>query len=678
LAIIHSIQSTARSYNSSDAKKEFQLNPQGHLKPAHKLDLARWHSTGTKNHFQEANIDSSSHPDWLKSIHHDGSSNYLSELYPKLGERVYIRLRVMRNAPILRVYLRHFPDGEQAFIAMQPIDQHHPGQWWECKLEIKQPVVHYRFVLECTEGIWWYSAAGPSLYDPLDFTDFQILADYQPPVWVHNSVFYQIFPDRFANGDATNDPQPQEFEIRGFRPKTFSWGEPPAPDTPFPMVFYGGDLQGIQQRLDYLDSLGINALYLNPIFTAHSNHKYDVIDYDHVDPHFGGDQALINLRNALSQRNMRYILDVVPNHCGYWHPWFQHARQHPDSVEAGFFTFDHHPDHYASWLGVWSLPKLNYSSPELRRRIYQGSEAVFRRWLRHPYAADGWRVDVANMLGRQGPIQMGSTIAREIRTAVKESQPEAYLIGENFFDATSQLQGDQWDGVMNYAGLTMPLWHWLRGYQQGAWGLKGTISGQGPWPTAALEASLRHHLAVIPWAIALQQLNLLGSHDTSRIRSIVGGNPALHQLAAVIQFTFPGVPCVYYGDEIGLEDDPVLASRGCMPWNGEYWDQATNEFYRSLIQLRRTSPALQAGGFQVLSAQEDLFVYQREAGDERLLVAALRGQHPHPAAPLAVAHGGIPDGSRFREYFSGAEAEVRGDELLIPEQQPGAAIWIQV
>lgn len=623
-------------------------------------------------------INSSPPPEWLNSVHHDGSRNYLSELYPAMGEKVHVRLRVTADAPVLRIYLRYYPDGEQAFIAMQPVEKIHQVQWWECILEIRQPVVHYRFTLECSQGIWWYSAAGPSIYDPLDMTDFQIIADYEPPAWVHQSVFYQIFPDRFANGEPANDPQPHEFNFRGHGPRTFPWGEVPSQETPFPMVFYGGDLAGIQQQLDYLESLGINGLYLNPIFTAHSNHKYDVIDYEHVDPHFGGDQALVDLRNALSQRNMRYILDVVPNHCGYWHPWFQYARKHPDSLEAGFFTFDHHPDRYTSWLGVWSLPKFNYSSTELRRRIYQGEEAVFRRWLRSPFAADGWRVDVANMLGRQGPIQLSSTVAREIRQAVKESCSEAYLIGENFFDATSQLQGDQWDGVMNYAGLTMPVWHWLRGYHQGAWGLQGTITSHGPWPTAALEASLCSHLATIPWAVALQQFNLLGSHDTSRIRSIVGGNPALHRLAAVIQFTYPGVPCIYYGDEIGLEDDPALDSRGCMPWNPQDWDQAILDFYRSLIQLRRSSGALQTGGFQVIATQEDFFAYQREWPGERILITAYRGQGPRPPSALAIAHGGISDGTHFREYFSGAEAEVHQGYLQLPEQQQGAAVWTQV
>ena len=236
--------------------------------------------------------------------------------------------------------------------------------------------------------------------------------------------------------------------------------------------FYGGDLPGITGKLDYLagtssssgPGLGVNALYLNPVFTAYSNHRYDVADYDNVDPHLGGNAALAELRRGLTDRGMRYMLDIVPNHCGFMHPWFRAAQADPAAATAEFFTFRHHPDDYECWLGVRSLPKLNYRSPRLREAIYAGPDAVFRRWLRPPYAADGWRVDVANMLGRHGVDQLGAEVARGIRQAVKAENPDAYLLGENFFDATAQLQGDGWDASMNYAGFTMPLWYWLRGF----------------------------------------------------------------------------------------------------------------------------------------------------------------------------------------------------------------------
>lgn len=616
-------------------------------------------------------------PGWLRSIHHDGSEAFVSNPHPRLGEKIHLKLRCAQNAPVSRVYIRTSPDGEQAFRRMEPAGQSSPVQWWQTSLTVRQPTLHYRFLIQSTQGVWWFTAAGISAFDPLDNTDFQILADAAPMEWLTQSVFYQIFPDRFANGEQGNDPRPEEFEYRGYQPKTYDWEAQPDPEQPFSLIYYGGDLQGITQRLDYLQSLGVTALYLNPIFSAHSNHKYDVIDYENVDPHFGGNAALIELRQALTARGMRYILDIVPNHCGYWHPWFQTARSDRGSLEADFFTFTQHPDEYVSWLGVWSLPKLNYSSFELRRRIYMGQEAVFRRWLRPPFQADGWRIDVANMLGRQGATQISADVGREIRKAVKETHPDAYLLGENFFDASAQLQGDQWDGVMNYAGFTLPLWHWLRGYQQGAWGLRETIRDEGVWPTPSLEESWRIHRAALPYTILLQQFNILDSHDTQRIRSITSGNDALHRLAAMLQFTYPGVPCLYYGDEIGMQEHPNLAQRGCMVWDETSWDQSLLGFYRDLISLRKQSAALQRGGFQMLSIEEDFFAFQREASSGQVVVTAQRSLEPREARRLPVDHGGIADGTHFFEAFSGQETVVENGSLQLPEHPQGAFIWVQ-
>lgn len=616
-------------------------------------------------------------PDWLRTIHHDGSEKYVSALYPRLGESVRLRLRVSPVAPVRRVLLRAFPDGEQSFVAMRKAVREPAAQWWEVDLTIDEPVFHYRFIVDSDDGLWHYSAGGPSSFTPLDATDFRILADYNAPDWLESAVFYQIFPDRFANGDRANDPRPDEYEYRGQRPKTYPWETPPDPNHFFPLVFYGGDLEGIEARLDHLVDLGVTAIYLNPIFRALSNHKYDVADYDRVDPHFGGDEALASLRRALSARGMRYILDIVPNHCGYWHPWFQNALADPAAAEAEFFTFRRHPDDYATWLGVWTLPKLNYRSLELRRRIYEGQDAVFRRWLRPPFSADGWRVDVANMLGRQGSTQIGLEISRGIRRAVKDTRPDAYLIGENFFDATAQLQGDQWDGVMNYGGFTHPLWYWLSGFNQGAHGFAEPLSAPH-WPTEGMVETWRSRLAVMPWAIARQQYNILDSHDTPRVRSVVGRNDTLHRLALSLLMTFPGVPGLYYGDEIGMVDDTQLGARGCMIWDESRWDRSLYAFHKMLVQLRRRSPALQRGGFQVLLVEAETVAYQRESIDDRLIVIAHRAEAPRPAAPMAVAHGGIADGTRFVDLASGAELTVRDGALLLPALPQGAAIWQQL
>ncbi|MCO5207708.1 MAG: alpha-amylase family glycosyl hydrolase, partial [Anaerolineae bacterium] len=323
-----------------------------------------------------------------------------------------------------------------------------------------------------------------------------------------------------------------------------------------------------------------------------------------------------------------------------------------------------------------SLPKLNYESLELRRRIYGNDDAVFRKWLKAPFSADGWRIDVANMLGRQGAVQLGVQIARDIRSAVKTARPDAYLLGENFYDAAPQLQGDQWDAVMNYYGFTHPLWFWLSHYERASYKLNGKILSDGPSTTTAMTTSWLARLASYPWQIALQQFNLLGSHDTPRIRSVVGENDALHRLATVLLFTFPGVPSVYYGDEIGLTDDDYLRSRGCMNWDEATWDGDLFAFHQQLITFRRRSKALQFGSFQLLHVDEDCVAFQREWERERVLVVANRGTESAEAIP--VAHGGIPDNTVFRDFVGGQEATMSNGQLILPATGQGATLWQQI
>lgn len=436
---------------------------------------------------------------WLNTIHHDGSEKYVSNLTPRLNETVKIYLRLAAAAPVREIYLRTVPDGEQAFIPMTPAQKVPPVQWWVADLFINEPCVNYRFLVVAEDGAWFFSAAGVTNYDPLDATDFRILADYSSPGWLQDTVFYQIFPDNFANGDPSLNPAPETFEYAGHRPQTYPWAEPLPPGAPYSQSYYGGDLPGIGQRLDYLEKLGVNALYLNPIFTAYSCHRYDVVSYDEVDPILGGNEALIVLRQALQTRNMRYILDIVPNHCGMAHPWFLAAQAARTAPEFEFFTFTHYPDEYISWGPYRSLVKLDFRSAELRRRLYRDPGSPFQRWLQPPYSANGWRVDVGNMLGRQGASQLNGEVIREIRTAVKAARPEAYLLGENFHDASAQLQGDQWDGVMNYSGFSSPLLSWLAGFARTALDFRGIITSPRPFLTSALAATWQSRLAAIPW-----------------------------------------------------------------------------------------------------------------------------------------------------------------------------------
>lgn len=618
-------------------------------------------------------------PDYIPSIHHDGSARYVRlQGEAKIGDTVTIRLRADARAPVERVLLRLCPDGEQQFIEMHSEETRSQDacQWWSTGLRLSMPITGYRFLIFTKDGAWWYTGSGAQRGLPTDASDFRLLAGYQAPTWVRSSVFYQIFPDRFADGDPASNVRDGEFEYRGLRSTARRWGEPPNPNGYQAMVeFYGGDLPGIQQRLDTIAELGANALYLNPIFSAYSNHRYDVIDYENVDPHLGGNAALAGLRQALAERGMHYILDIVPNHCGFMHPWFQAAQKDLKVPSAEFFTFHKHPEEYESWLGVRSLPKLNYRSLELRQQIYAGPEAVFRRWLRPPFTADGWRIDVANMLGRQGAEQLGMEIGRGIRKAVKEENPQAYLLGENFFDGSEQLQGDFLDANMNYSGFFKPLRWWLTHLSVNAHGQPRPFTAETPWPAQAMLDSWQAFRAAIPWTIARQQFNLLGSHDTSRILTLLGGDERLARLAAVLLMTYPGVPCVYYGEEIGLNGDSSLTARGCMPWEQSEWNLPLRQFYQALIHLRRTSPALIEGGFQVLWVEDDSLAFLRDAEQERLIVVAHRGPSEHPAVALPVAHGAIPDGMHFQELFSGWRSRVENGRLALGPLPVGAQIW---
>lgn len=614
---------------------------------------------------------------YLASIHHDGSWRYVRTAAgrdPRLGDEVTIRLRIGLDAPIERVLLRTCPDGEQQLTEMLPSEDR-ACRWWQITLRLTMPVTGYRFLILANDGAWWYNGAGPQRHCPTDAEDFRLLADTAAPTWVRASVFYQIFPDRFADGDPSNNVRDGEWAYRDFRSSARGWGQPPTTGCQAMLEFYGGDLQGIAQKLDYLSGLGVNALYLNPIFTAYTNHRYDVVDYGNVDPHLGGNAALAELRTRLAERDMRYILDIVPNHCGFLHPWFLAAQADPAVPAAEFFTFRQHPDDFEAWLGVKSLPKLNYRSARLREAIYAGPDAVFRRWLRPPHAADGWRIDVANMLGRQGADQLGTEVAQGIRRAVKEENSEAYLLGEHFFDASAQLQGDCWDAAMNYAGFSQPVWYWLSRFGVNQHGEPRSVTSDAAWPTAALADTWQAYRAAIPWQIARQQFNLLGSHDTRRILATVGGDAARNRLAAGLLFTYVGVPCVYYGDEIGLGGADEAATRLCMTWDAAAWDAELRAFYRKLIHLRRTSPALIEGGFQILAIEEDTLAYLRDTDEERIIVVANRGPAARPAGPLPVAHGAIADGTEFTELFSGRRARVEGGCLPLPEVAAGVALW---
>jgi alpha-glucosidase len=619
----------------------------------------------------------------LASVHHDGSPRYVVPVagdtpdHLRIGDEIRLRVRSGVDRDIERVFVRTTPDGEQVFVELQEVQPGPANRWWEVTLRLSMPVTGYRFLLLARDGHRWLNGSGIHRATPTDHEDFRLVAGYDPPGWLANRVFYQVFPDRFANGDPSNDVRDGEWTYRGHAARARAWDDPPSSGPGALVEFFGGDLAGIESHLDYLADLGVNAIYLNPVFATRSNHGYDTVDYEHVADHFGGDAALVSLRLATRARDIRLMLDIAPNHVGSEHPWFLEAQADPDAGTAGHFVFRRRPADYESWLGIGSLPKLDYRDPALREAMYAGPDAILRRWLRPPFSIDGWRIDVANMLGRLGPDQLGAEVARGMRAAVKHENPDAYLMGEHSFDATDQLAGDQWDGVMNYAGFMNPVLEWLHGVDYGSHA-SGTILQTGRASTASLVETLTAFLAAVPWAVAAHQYNLVASHDTARIRTAVAGDVGHARAGFGLLLTFVGVPSILYGDEIGLEGEDGLQSRRTMPWAQASWDLDHLAFTRSLVHLRVRSRALQVGGLQFLEQADDSLAFLRDTDEEQVVVVVARGPAGRPAGPLSVASAALADGTALVEVLTGARATVEGGHLQLPETRPGVAVWSSV
>ncbi|MEM7326653.1 MAG: alpha-amylase family glycosyl hydrolase, partial [Actinomycetota bacterium] len=389
--------------------------------------------------------------------HHDPSARYVSNPRPAIEETVELVVELPATGPdgapmpITAAWLRGMRDGEQ-FWDKGRIDGHHILFEMTCT----QAVMNYRFHLETEDGPRWLSAGGFLDHDPTDREDFRLLTTGGAPEWVPDVVWYQIFPDRFAtSGNHRHDDHPTDTSWAQWS----AWDDPVA-DGPAAMTqLYGGDLEGITARLEHLVDLGIGGVYLTPVFPARSNHRYDAESFDEVDPVLGGDQALADLSAAAEAVGLRVMTDLTLNHTGDNHRWFVAAQADADSEEAGFYHFTDHPDGYESWLGIQTLPKLDHSSAELRRRYYDGPDSVFGRYLQAPFHMAGWRIDVANMTGRLGMIDRNQEVARTARATtdtvdlIDPARDDKWLVGEHFFDASLDAPGDGWHGVMNYAGL---------------------------------------------------------------------------------------------------------------------------------------------------------------------------------------------------------------------------------
>lgn len=593
--------------------------------------------------------------------HHDGSSTYVGDLAPALGDTVAVLLRVPRASGVTRALLRVYVDGEQALSATTVHREDEHEVWLRGEVRVGNPVTAYRWLLDGgPDGYQWLNGTGLHPHDVTDADDFRVSTHPAPPAWAADAVVYQIFPDRFAR--STRRPVPDWATPA-------AWGDPVVGSGPVtPYQLYGGDLDGVAAHLDHIAGLGATVVYLTPFFPARSNHRYDASSFDHVDPLLGGDEALARLADAVHARGMRLLGDLTTNHCGDAHEWFTAAVADADAPEADFFVFTDHPHEYVCWFDHPSLPKLDHRSPELRRRLYEGPGSVVARWL-GPHGLDGWRIDVANMTGRLGAVDLNHEVATTLRATMMQADPESLLLAEHSHDASDSLAGDGWHGVMSYAGFTRPVWQWLTApgpvaFDPGPFTAIPRVSGTG------VVAAMRAFAAAAPWRSTAHGLTLVGSHDTMRIATMFP-DPRVVTVAFGLLATLPGIPMLWAGDEIGTAGVNGEDGRRPFPWDApETWDHARLATTRALVAARTGSTALRHGGLRWLVVQDDALTFLREAPDETVLVHAARADHSPVRLPRHVT-------GRHLVGLAGTP-DLRADDegyVTLPPGGPAVGIW---
>jgi len=606
-----------------------------------------------------------SQADLLAQPHHDGSGLYVSNPVPQLGDTVRVRVRVPHESQVSAVHVRLVPDAEPTFVDAVIDQVAETETWWRADIVCHNPVTSYRFILEGGPAAYqWLNGTGLHERDVPDAADFRLVTFEGPPEWAADAVVYQVFPDRFAK--AMDRPAPD-------------WAVPAEWDDAVDLSetgsrqLYGGDLDGVVAHLDHLQALGVNVVYLTPFFPSTSNHRYDASSFDRVDPVLGGDEALTRLTAAAHARGMRVLGDFTTNHTGDTHEWFRKALADPECDERGFYFWE--DGGYASWLGFKSLPKLNYDSQVLRQRVFEDTGGVVRRWITGPDGLDGWRVDVANMTGRYKAQDVNHEVARQMRQAMHDSRPDSLLIGEHCHDYTRDAMGDGWDGVMNYAGFTQPVWTWLRDADFAPKFLSSPLMVPRLGGSAVME-TMREFAALVPWRSVQHSFNLVGSHDTTRIRTLVGQDARQVDVAAGLLFTMPGIPMMTYGDEIGMCGDSGEDGRRPMPWDdgakddGDSWDARILEVYRGLISARNASHALRHGGLRWVHADDDVLVFLRESIDQTALVQCARAAHP----PIQVSTKHLTGVAGVRTAY-GRDLIQSGESVTLTADTPEVNIW---
>lgn len=611
------------------------------------------------------------------AIFSDGTGNFVNPAEPEINSQVEILCRTGRDDA---EKVTAVVDG--ACYDMYVKERNSQFDYYAVTLSLESHQISYHFQIEKRGELICYNRQG--VVDEINpYFDFCIIPGFHTPAWAKGAVMYQIFVDRFYNGDSSNDVVDREYSYIG-EPVTRvkDWNKMPA--SMGVREFYGGDLKGIWEKLDYLQDLGVEVLYLNPIFVSPSNHKYDTQDYDYVDPHYGvitkdggevlpeGDldnshaeryiQRVVNKENLeasnaffasfveeVHKRGMKVILDGVFNHCGSFNKWLDREKiyDRDASYEKGAFLtedspyhdfFHFYPDgswpdntHYDSWWGNDTLPKLNYEESE---KLASYVMRIAKKWVSEPYNADGWRLDVAADLGHSEDYNHG--FWRKFRESVKKANPEAIILAEHYGDPSPWLDGSQWDTVMNYDAFMEPVSWFLTGMEKHSDMAALDMIGD----SSAFFGAMTDYGARFTMPSAQVAMNELSNHDHSRFltrtnkkvgrtafagprAADMGVNTAVMRQAVVMQMTWVGAPTLYYGDEAGVCGWTDPDNRRSYPWGRE--DNELIRFHKEMIRIHRDYQVFKTGSMLYLHGENGLIVYGRFQGEEKAVIAVQTG-----------------------------------------------------
>lgn len=602
----------------------------------------------------------------------DVTPQFVTPAEPEVGDDITIRFRTARsNADGVDIVV-----GDE-HIPMKLSKQTGIFDYYSIKFSNVHTKLRYFFVVHSDRLQVVYNRLG-ILRDVNHDYDFQIVPGFKTPDWAKGAIFYQIFVDRFCNGDKSNDVLTGEYSYVGQQVRRIDdWDK--VPDTMDVGNFYGGDLQGVMDKLDYLKDLGVEAIYLNPIFVSPSNHKYDTQDYDYVDPHFGRivkdegellpewvndntqasryicrvtDKANLKASNRLfaklvdeaHKRNIKVILDGVFNHCGSFNKWLDKERiydQNPDyekgayvsadSPYRSFFKFQDEnawPNNgsYNGWWGHDTLPKLNY---EESVKLHDYIIKIGKKWVSPPYNCDGWRLDVAADLGYSE--EYNHRFWKDFRAAVKEANPEAIILAEHYGNPKAWLDGDEWDTIMNYGAFMEPITWFLTGVEKHSDEFRGDFLGNADF----FKGTIRNYMSYFMYNSLYVSMNELSNHDHSRFLTrtnhrvgriqTVGAemanenvNKNIMRMAVTFQMTWPGAPTIYYGDEAGVCGWTDPDSRRTYPWGHE--DHEMIAFHKDIIELHNRFISLRTGSLKFLHSEYRLLSYGRFTFKEAVAV----------------------------------------------------------